>query len=132
MYDTKHFIVGKRSTMLLSYRLREGLEYSRLRLEPDASLYLADSVSFRLTRRAHSSSTLLSIGPVSCLILSSTNLRVSWSVDVSSLVGSLSVSFRSRSSMVSEELSSVCLPVLVSSLVNREKSRRYINKECWL
>ena len=40
------------------YRLREGLESSRSRLEPDASLLPADSISVRLARSAHLSPNL--------------------------------------------------------------------------
>ena len=102
----------------MSYRLREGIEDSRLRVEPDASLLLADFISVRLASRAQSSSTLLSIGSVVCLILSSTDLKVSSSAGVSSNAGFISVPFLNFSSKVSEELSSVCMPVSVSSLIN--------------
>ena len=89
----------------MSYRLREELEKSRMHLEPDASLFSADSVSFRLARREHSSSTHLSIGSVACLILLSIVFRVSSALDVSSVVGSMSISCRSFSSRAWEELS---------------------------
>ena len=111
--------------LLLSYRLRQGLEDSRLRLERDASLLPADSISVRLANRAHSSSTLLSIRSVACLILPSTDLKVSSSAGVSPNVGSISVSCLNLSSIVSEELSSVCVPVSVSSLITWGKIRGY-------
>ena len=73
----------------LSYWLRKGLEDSRLRLEPDALLLPADSISVWLARTALSSSSLLSNRSVACLIFLSSDLKISPSVGASSNVGSL-------------------------------------------
>ena len=116
----------------VSYRLCEGLESSWSRLELDASLLPADSISVRLAIRAHSSSTLWSIGSIGSLILPSTDIKVSSTSGVSLNEGSISVSYIGLSSIVSQELSNVCVPVSVSSLINWEKIRRYWNIEfCW-
>ena len=108
----------------VSYRLRKGLENSRSGLEPDASLFPANSISVRLARVAPSS-TLRSIGSVAYLILSLTDLQVSSTSGVSPNVGSIAVSCLDLSSIVSEELSNVCVPVSVFPLITWGKTREY-------
>ena len=58
----------------VSYCLREGIEDSRLREEPDAPKLPAESFSVRLASRAHTSTSLPSVGSVACLILPQGNL----------------------------------------------------------
>ena len=92
----------------------------------------AGSISVRPARRTHSSSTLRSIRSVACLILSSTDLKVSSTSGVSPNMDSLSVSCLDLSSIVSEELSNVCVPVSISPLINWGKTRRYRKIDiCW-
>ena len=110
----------------MSYSLREELEKSRFRLEPYASLLPADSTSVRLARRAQSPSTLSFVRSVGCLMFSSTDLKVSSWSGVSSNTSSTSVSWLNLSSIVPEELSNVCAPDSVSSLINWKNTRG-----CW-
>ena len=87
----------------LSCRLREGLADALSRLEPDASLFPADSISVQPANSAHNFSTRLRIGSVACLIRSSTDLMVKSSADVLVPCESISDSCLNLNSIVSEE-----------------------------
>ena len=102
----------------MSCRLREWLIDSWFCLEPDAPLFRTDSISVLSAKRAYNGSTRVRIGSFPCLIRSSTDLRVSSSADDSVTGVSICGSCPNLSSIVSEELSCVWVPISVYLLIN--------------